>query len=299
MQLGFCNPERSALGCAPQALIEEFLDSVVFQQSAMLGHVALRNKLDPAANPVNYINWFMHKIKLDPKSFIDQDNFLTYNLVQTRDDRFNFLADESEYEFINYYISPQFIDKHREKVYELATLDRITYKPLVFRPLYQSNFFYSDMMYEHSRDMRNWIYIFSDWGGLQQFMLSILGILFSFVNERLKQARLITYLFKETEKTRQPFKRSHFKLKLSNVFHEWKILLCIRSSRKSRKKDMQYDYGYELIEKRTDLVFILRSIQKMMASISVLLHQSPKNLLGPIRHLMINKQTIWDPKMDA
>ena len=299
LQLGLCNPERSALGCAPQGLIEEFLDAIVFQQSAMLGQVALRDKVNPSSNPVSYINWFMHKIKLDPKNFIDQDNFLMYNLVQTRDDRVNFLAAEKEYEFVNYYISPQFFDKHREKVYESATTDRISYKPLVSRPLYQSNFFYSDMMYEHSRDMRNWIYIFSDWGGLQQFLFSFLGIIFSFVNERLKYARLITYLFTETDKTREPFKRSHFKLKLSNVFHEWRFLPCIKSSRKSRKKDMQFEYGSELIDKRLDLVFILRSMQKMMASISVLLHQSPKNLLGHIRHLVINKQTIWDPKVDA
>lgn len=90
-----------------------------------------------------------------------------YNLVQTKDDRVNFLAPENEYEFVNYYISPQFFDKHREKVYPNSTTDRITYKSMVTRPLYQSNFFYSDMMYEHSRDMRNWVAIFSDWGGLQ------------------------------------------------------------------------------------------------------------------------------------
>lgn len=61
---------------------------------------------------------------------------------------------------------------------------------------------------------------------------------------------------------------------------------------------MQYEYGTDLIDKRLDLVFILRSMQKMMASISVLLHQSPKNLMGRIRQLVINKQTIWDPKVD-
>lgn len=71
MQLGLCNPDRSPLGCASSNLIEEFIDAVVFQQSAMLGTVALRDKVNPASNPVSYINWFMHKIKLDPKSFID------------------------------------------------------------------------------------------------------------------------------------------------------------------------------------------------------------------------------------
>jgi hypothetical protein len=132
------------------------------------------------------MNWFMLKIKLDPKNFIEQDNFVTYNSVETKDARVNFLSTENQFEFVNFYQGTPFVDRQRKAKFPNATFDNKTFETVTFNRLYQSNFFYSSMMYEHSRTLRSWVDVISDWGGLQQFIFSFLGISFSFVNERFK-----------------------------------------------------------------------------------------------------------------
>jgi hypothetical protein len=83
------------------------------------------------------------------------------------------------------------------------------------------------------------------------------------------------------------------------VFHDFKWMPCFTKRNSVRKKDVQFDSGYDLIDKRLDLVYIVSSMQKMMSSISVLLNQHPQSMIDQIKQLNIHKQTIWKPEVDA
>ena len=54
-----------------------------------------------------------------------------------------------------------------------------------------------------------------------------------------------------------------------------------------------------MVNKRMDLVYIIRTMQKMMASISVLIKEHPTKIMHSIRTLNVNKQTIWDRRQDS
>jgi hypothetical protein len=97
-----CNKERNSQGCESDEKIAELLDILTLSQASILGNVQLKDQVNPTSNPVSYMNWFMFKVKLDMEQFTEQDNFVKYNSVSTKDDRLNFLGTESYYSFANF-----------------------------------------------------------------------------------------------------------------------------------------------------------------------------------------------------
>jgi hypothetical protein len=102
-----------------------------------------------------------------------------------------------------------------------ATFDQITFNSYTYQPLFETHFYYSSFMLEHSRTFRTWIDVVSDLGGLKEIIFSLMNLIFGFVNERLKNATLVTSSFTSSEdaEIKKPFARKRFGLTCSNVFN--------------------------------------------------------------------------------
>ena len=56
---------------------------------------------DPTGNPVRIVDHFHSQFPLSYDKYLDNNNYVTHNLVETKDNRVNFMAHEKEYEFID------------------------------------------------------------------------------------------------------------------------------------------------------------------------------------------------------
>ena len=129
----------------------------------------LRNYENPSAPPVYHINWFLNKLKFDLDKATDHNIFTSLNIVGTKDNRFNFLSSEIDYSFANMNKGGFFTDKRRSRTIN-ATFDLNTYRPYTTEIIFETNYYYSDVLFEHSRVFRTWVDLLSDWGGLQQII---------------------------------------------------------------------------------------------------------------------------------
>ena len=116
-------------------------------------------------------------------------------MVETRDNRINFLAGEENYKFIDIESGPVWIGES-ERVYpRYYTNDGINYDIEVVSQLFGAYFFYSKEKIEHSRDVMGFAGVFAEVGGLYSLVYLIFGSVGHYINEKLKMAKFIRSLY--------------------------------------------------------------------------------------------------------
>ena len=131
----------------------------------VIGIIELQNPNDPSGNPVRTIDQFHSQFQLQKNKYRDNNNFLRYNQVKTRDNRFNFLGAPNIYKFVDYirgehWIGGKFIDKRN------VTFDGVSFEQINQELLFGAYYFYSRDKVEHARDVQTYFNILSEFGGL-------------------------------------------------------------------------------------------------------------------------------------
>ena len=153
----------------------------------------------------------------------DNNNFLRYNNVEYKDNRYNFLENEKESQFIDMILGPTWISN--ALYYDRRiTRDGVNFFYEEQNQLLGTYYFYGVEMLEHSRSARNFIDVLSDWGGLQQIVVTLFGVFVYGINEKFKKAKFIrSFYFLKSSKNPQnkvniwfsvSDKLSHFKNKM-------------------------------------------------------------------------------------
>ena len=264
-QFGLCNQRRTR-NCESEAKTRQLLDLLVVTQNNVIGRVLLRNEKKPDALPISHINWYVQDFKLRFAEKMDHKNFLQLNFVKTQDERFNILAKAAEYTFVSSLEYGYFIDNRRKAVLNAST-DGVKFEPFELESLYESNFFFGDTMFEHSRTFRNWIEILAEWGGLQRVVITAFVLVFKPLIERRKYAKMISKLLLVRKTRTELFNRHLVSFKLQNIVSD---VFGWFGQAKTHKDDLYWE-GKRQVAKSLDIVHINQSIQKMKASLAVLL----------------------------
>ena len=89
-----CIPEKNP-NCKSTSEVDSLFEEIYFTLTLIHGKVQLRNFKKPSGNPVRYVDEFHSQFMLKRNMFLDTHNFIRYNLVHTKDHRFNFVGPET------------------------------------------------------------------------------------------------------------------------------------------------------------------------------------------------------------
>ena len=144
-----CNRTQNA-DCKDDAEVDRLFNNMYFTFNTVVGMVILKNPNKPSANPVSYTNEFHSQFELGARTYRDNNNFLRHNLVETRDNRYNFLETETMYDFMDI-IKGQHWTKTKSELKRASYVSRDfeNFQEEQLNIIFGSYFFYSTEKVEH------------------------------------------------------------------------------------------------------------------------------------------------------
>ena len=146
----------------------------------------------------------MHKqFQLNVDKYIDNNNFLRLNQVQTKDERWLIMKKPKQFTFFDVLPGTSWESSEPLQQDELVSTDGKTYKKVKQFKLYASYFFLSDEIQEHARKSYTIITLLAEFGGLFTLVSKVFLTVGLFLNSRVQTSNLLNemyYLKLSTEK---------------------------------------------------------------------------------------------------
>ena len=109
---------------------------------------------------------FHSQFVLNYDKYLDNNNYVRFNLVKTKDDRVNFLAGYKYYYFLDNVAYPQWTGSRWDHTDNVTYSEREGTVNVHYKQIFGAYFFYNEERVEHSRKAQDWLRVFGQVGGL-------------------------------------------------------------------------------------------------------------------------------------
>lgn len=138
----------------------------------------------------------LQQIQIFYDRYTDNNNYVEYDKVTTKDSRIDFLSQGYKYDAFKLERGSFWIGKPLKRERTLTDDNGKTfYTSPESHTIFGAYYFYSSNMWESSREARNWFQVLSDVGGLYSIILAVFQLIADEINDRKWVAKQIRNFF--------------------------------------------------------------------------------------------------------
>lgn len=272
-----CKPEKEIMGFLEGTYLSEYQ----LQKKAVLV------KDDTTGYVVQSENVLLQQIQVFYDRYTDNNNYVEYDKVTTKDSRVNFLSSGETFDAFKVERGHTWLGRPLKRQRKLTEDNGKTFfMSNQSHTIFGAYYFYSSNMWESTREARNWFHVLSDAGGLYSIIIAIFQMLADEVNDKKWISKQIRNFFLQVQMTVSGPSFSKVKLKASEM---------MKRDRTAKVMSEYFAKGETKLQRNLDIFRVIQSIQKVQACVTILIDKLPdkEDILERINKLHVMTKTIW------
>lgn len=207
----------------------------------------------------------MKQFQLDIDKYFDNNNFVEWDQINLKDNRFFFLESGSDFDAMNVKNNPIFVSNKIVSHINLFDLDKKVFFNVTRHELFGSFYFYSNIKIESSRTVMTFPILLSEFGGLYYFLVIFFQLLATRINHIKWTAKRIRSVFRQRLDL-----NTSTKVKL-----EYKSLRTLVKTQSIVDQREYFKKAKVTLGRVFDIFRILNLVNKLQSAVSILVSMHP------------------------
>lgn len=159
-------------------------------------------KDDTNSNVIESVNVILQQVQIFYDKYIDNNNYVELDEVNIKDSRFDFTSEGENFYAFKIDRGPTWTGNPLARS-RLVTEDngKTFFTAPKSHTIFGAYYFYSENMWESTREARNWFHVLSDVGGLYSIVMAVFYLLASNINNTKWVSKQVRNFFLKVEMT--------------------------------------------------------------------------------------------------